>query len=394
MIHGTTILQQLQHLLPLSAFERFTGQHHADRYVKKFTTKNQLTVLLYAQATGKDSLRAIETGLMMRDKAWYHLGLRTVARSTLARANEQRPWQIYESLFYELLKQCHHFASGTASPSPFSFKNDLYALDASVIDLCLSLFPWARFQKEKGALKLHTLLNIRSQIPVLVTMTDGKTHEINMAHEIDLSVYAKGSIFVFDRGYLDYSFLWKIRQAGHHFVVRTKKNTQVLPLDEHRSPIGTGVHKDERVCFVLEKAKNDYPQDLRRVTYYDKEEDRIYEFLTDELRLSAVNIAAIYQRRWDVELFFKWIKQHLKIKTFLGTSKNAVMTQIWVAMIYYLLLSFIKFQVKFKGSLLELTRMIQEVLLEHVHFLSIVGLTTKTIARAISRGSPAQQALF
>lgn len=380
MSNPTTLLQQLHHILPLSEFDQFVGQHQANKYTKKLSCRNQLSILLYAQATGKDSLRGIETGLKMRDSTWYHLGLTTVARSTLASANEKRPWMIYESLFYALLKQCTSLSSGTAAS--FSFRNSLYALDASVIDLCLSMFPWATFRKQKGALKLHALLNVRSQVPELIVLTEGKKHEVKVAHEIDFSVYQKGSIFVVDRGYLDYALLKKIIDAGHHFVIRTKKSTHLVRLKEHRPPTGKGVLKDEKVAFILENAQKKYPDDLRRVTFFDEVHKVHYEFMTDECRLSAVNIAAIYKQRWQVELFFKWIKQHLKIKTFLGTSKNAVMTQIWVAMIYFLLVSWIKFQTSFKGSLLELTRMIKEVLLEHISLISILKLSASTVNKA------------
>lgn len=380
----TTVLSQLRELLPMNAFEGFVGQHHSDRYVKHFTTENQLTTLLYAQATGKDSLRAIETGLRVQGNSWYHLGITNVARNTLAHANTKRPWEIFESLFYVLLEKCQTLSFGTA----FSFQNGLYAVDSSTVDLCLALFPWAQFRTEKGALKIHTLLNIRSQIPEMVIVTDGKVGDITLAKVVDFSVFPKGSIFVFDRAYLDYGFLYKLTQAGHHFVIRRKTTTQIFSLRKDRAPIGQGVLKDETVAFSLEEAQEDYPKDLRLVTFYDQEHDQTYEFLTDEFRLSALNIALIYKQRWQVELFFKWIKQHLKIKTFLGTSKNAVMTQIWVAMIYYLLLSFIKHQTKFAGSLLELSRIFAEVILQKVHLIDLLSLTPKTLHRLRSRAGP------
>ena len=330
----TTILQQLLHLLPRNDFRNFVGQHNADKYTKKLSCWNQLTIMIYAQATEKDSLREIETGLRIQDNRWYHLGLNTCARSTLSAANSKRPCSIYESLFYKVLERCQKLGSGTAS---FSFRNDLYAIDASVIDLCLNLFPWAKFRKEKGAIKLHALFNVRSQIPELIRITNGKVADITAIKNIDLSKYTKGSIFVFDKGYTDYSFFWKIKKAGHHFVIRLKEKANIVRLGQHKKALGRGVLKGEKIAFMLKKAQEDYPDDLRLVTYHDKEHNVNYEFITDGLRLSASNIALIYKRRWDVELFFKWIKQHLKIKTFLGTSKNAVMTRIWIAMIYYLL---------------------------------------------------------
>lgn len=391
MHNPNTILNQLQQLLPMNEFSQFVGQHKADKYTKKLNCKNQLTILLYAQVTEKNSLRDIETGLRMWDSKWYHLGLHSVARSTLARANEKRPYQIYESMFYELLKQCKKISNGTAS---FSFKNDIRALDSSTIDLCLSLFPWAHFRKEKGAIKLHTLFNVRSQIPELIKISDGKIHDVKMAKDMDLSIYPKGTIFVIDRAYVDYAFLWKIKKAGHYFVVRLKKNANIIKLlGSERKPIGKGVIRDEKIAFTLLQAEQNYPEDLRLINFYDEKYDRSYQFLTNHFKLSALNIAEIYKRRWDIEIFFKWIKQNLKIKTFLGSSKNAVMTQIWIAMIYYLLLSWIKHQTKFAGSLLELTRMIEEVILQHIPMVNILNLTPKTISKAIPRGSP-QMALL
>jgi hypothetical protein len=382
----TTILQQILHLLPEDQFESFVGQHRADRYVKKLTCWNQLTILLYAQASGKDSLRDIETGLLASGNRWYHLGLETAAKSTLARANEKRPYQIYESLFYEMIGKCGNLGSGTAL---FSFKNDLYALDSTTIDLCLSLFPWAKFRTAKGAIKLHTLFNVRSQIPELIRLTDGKTNDIPPAHEIDFGNFPKGAIFVFDRGYNDYSLLRKIKDAGHHFVIRMKKNTHIFRILGHERAVhGKGVLADETVAFALEEAQESYPDNLRLVTYHDDEHNETYQFLTDEFRLSAVNIALVYKNRWQIELFFKWIKQHLQIKTFLGTSKNAVLTQIWIAMIYYLLLAWIKFQTKFKGSLHVLTVMVREVCLQPVQIINLLRLNLRTLRKALPRDAP------
>lgn len=392
MSKTTIVLNQLQHLLPLREFETFVGQHNADKYVKRLTCRNQLTILLYAQATGKNSLRDIQTSLTIRDSSWYHLGLETAARSTLAKANEKRPSQIYESLFYKMLEKCGTFSSGTAPA--FSFQNDLRAIDSTTIDLCLNLFPWARFRTQKGAIKLHTSFNIRSQIPDLIEITDGKVGDVTAAKDFDLSQYSQGTIFVIDRGYTDYAFLHAIVKAGHHFVIRLRKNAQVLRLQERRPPCGEGVLKDEKIGFVLPQALKDYPEDLRLVTYYDAEHDVTYEFITDEFRLSAANIALIYKQRWQIELFFKWIKQHLKIKTFLGTSKNAVLTQIWIAMIYFLLMAWTRFQTKFTGTLLELTRMITEVLLEQISIIDLLNLTTRTLKRALARAGPSQLALL
>ena len=391
MPYVSTVLNQLQQLLPLDEFDSFVGQHEADKWVKHFTTKNQLTVMLYAQAKEKSSLRDIETGLKTQGSKWYHLGLEGVSKSTLARTNHNRPYDIFESLFYELLKKCQNFSSGTASA--FNFKNDLYALDSTTINLCLSLFPWASFRKAKGAVKLHTLFNVRSQIPELIIESDGKTSDINMARYIKLDKLAKGSIITMDRAYNDYSFMNDIHKHGHTFVIRLKKNAQIVPLKDYLVT-EKGVLKDQRTAFVLPEAIQAYPEDLRLIEYQDEKTKKVYKFLTNNLKLSGKTIADIYKSRWQIELFFKWIKQHLKIKTFFGTSKNAVMIQIWVAMIYYLLLSWIKVQTKFKGSLLDLSRMIGEILLQNVPIINIIRLTPRSISRVLARAAPSQLPLF
>lgn len=391
MVYVSTVLNQLQQLLPLSAFNNFVGQHEADKWIKNFTTQNQLTTMLYAQARNKESLRDIEHGLRVQSNSWYHLGLKSVSKSTLSRANANRPYEIFESLFYELLKKCENFSSGTASQ--FTFKNDLYALDATVINLCLTMFPWAHFRKEKGAIKLHTLFNIRSQIPELIIESDGKTHEIEIARFIELDKLARGSTIVMDKAYIDYVFLNDIHKSHHSFVARLKDNANIVVLDNF-DVNEMGVLKDQRIGFALPKAIEDYPEDLRLIEYHDEENDITYKFFTNNFDFSAKTIADIYKARWQIELFFKWIKQHLKIKTFFGTSKNAVMTQIWIAMIYYLLLAWIKNQTKFKGSLLDLTRMLGEVLLQNVSIINIIRLTPKSITTALIRAAPDQLPLF
>ncbi len=390
MTKSSTILNQLQHLLPLDEFQTFVNLQKADKYTKKLSCKDQLTILLYAQATGKNSLREIETSLRIQDSTWYHLGIETVARSTLASANGKRPYVIYESLFYELLKKCKGFSFGTA---PFSFENDLYAIDSTTIDLCLNLFPWAHFRTEKGAIKLHTLFNVRSQIPELIIVTDGKEADITAARKIDLGKLAFGSILTFDRGYNDYAFLYSIKEGYHTFVARLRSDAHILPLESF-AVTEKGVLKDQRIGFVLDEALEDYPEDLRLVTYHDEVHNKTYRFITNNFEFSAKTIADIYKARWQIELFFKWIKQHLKIKTFLGTSKNAVLTQIWVAMIYYLLLAWIKFQTKFKGSLLDLTWIIKEMMLHHVSLINLLNLTPKTLPMATAREAPLQPAFL
>ncbi len=389
MHNPTTVLQQVLAFLPEQQFQTFVGQHEADRYVKTFSCWNQLTTLLYAQATQKDSLRDIETGLTILDSRWKELGLRSVARSTMAYANEHRPAAIYESLFYVLVSQCE----GLLPQRQFSFKNPMRAFDSTTIELCLSVFDWATFRKAKGAIKLHTSFDIRSQIPDLVDLTEGKMNDVRALQQVDFSQYPPGTIFLIDRGYTDYALLRSIVKAGHHFVIRRKGNAQTLRLAEHRTPAAEGVRKDERIAFVLEKALKDYPEELRMVTYHDAEHGVTYEFLTDMFHLSAANIALIYKCRWDIELFFKWLKQNLKIKTFLGTSKNAVLTQVWVAMIYYLILKWLASVIGRPKKILELSRMIREVCLQSFPLIQVLCCTERTLKKLCLRTGP-QMSLF
>ncbi len=382
MFHSSTVLQQLLQILPEERFQTFVGQHEADKYVKTFSCFNQLTTLLYAQATDKDCLRDIETSLRSLDSMWSEVGLCSVARSTIAYANKTRPWQIYQSLFYALQEQCQILAP----KSEFSFKNELEILDATVVNVCLNLIPWATFRRKKGAIKIHARLNQRSQIPDVIDITNAKTHEITIVKGMDFSKFIKGTIFVIDRGYYDLAYLKTIKDTGHHFVIRLKKNANIVVLGQHREAKEAGVQADQRIAFMLDTAQ--YKEDLRLVTFHDEEHDQTYQFLTDDFRLSASNIALIYKKRWEIELFFKWIKQNLNIKTFLGTSENAVKTQIWVAMIYYLMVKWIKNQLSFKGSLTDLTRMIATIILHRVDFLDLSSLSPKTIERVFIRAGP------
>jgi hypothetical protein len=375
MNYTTTIFNQLLNFLPKQKFKQFVGQHQADKYVKKLTTWNQLTALLYAQATGKDSLREIETGLNVHQSTWYHLGVQSVAKSSLSYANTHRSYEIYEQLFYALLSQCK-----TIIPhQQFNFNNPLYSFDSSTVSLCLSMFDWAKYSKTKGAFKLHTLLNNRTTIPELITITEGRANDVATIKTMNLHL-EPGSILVFDRGYIDYSWWNKLNTQGIYFVSRIKKSQNIYVLGQHNLDLDKHILKDEIVMFGDYNACfYKYPQHLRQVTYYDEIKQQNYVYLTNNFTLPAMQIALIYKQRWQIELFFKWIKQNLKIKTFLGTSKNAVLTQIWVAMIYYLLLAYIKFQTKFKKPLLELTRMIKETLLSRRNLIDLLSLNCKTL---------------
>lgn len=376
MAHSNTILHQLLALLPRHQFDDFVSGHNGDRYVKSFSTWNQLTVLLYAQASGKISLREIENGLVTQGKRTYHLGLPgAVSRSTLADANAKRDYRIYENLFYSLLERCRDFTP----KHRFRFKNPLYSLDATMIDLCLSSFPWAKFKARKGALKLHCQLDYAGELPSFVVMTDGKTQEISVARS-QLPIIPD-SIYCFDKGYTDYAWFRRITDEKAFFVTRAKNTMSVQFVGQHKVPEKSGVIFDEAIELSGPKARRDCPGKLRHIGYFDPESERYLEFLTNNFALSAVTIAKIYKARWQIEIFFKWIKQNLKIKTFMGTSKNAVMTQVWIAMCYYLLLAYVKYQARYKQSLFYLHRLVRETLLERASLFDLLSLNDARLAR-------------
>jgi transposase len=378
MNYSSTIFSQLLNFLPKHKFKQYVAEHESDKHVRSLTTWNQLVVLLYAQATGKDSLREIETGFGVQNNTWHHLGVNTVARSSLAEANSRRDYQIFEKLFYAILERCREITP----QREFEFNNPLYSFDSSTIALCLSVFDWAKYRAAKGALKLHLLLNNRTAIPELINITDGKVADVTAFKQIDLKQLEKGSIIVFDRAYIDYEWWNEMDQNEITFVSRTKSSLNIFVTGQHKErKLEPGVLADEEVIFGDYQAMDKYEKKLRRVRYYDEEGKKEYAYLTNNFELTAKQIADIYKDRWQIELFFKWIKQNLKIKTFLGTSQNAVMAQIWVAMIYYLLLAYIKFQTKFKKPLLELTRMIKEVLLIRRDLIDLLSLEENTIFR-------------
>lgn len=376
MKYNSTIFNQLLKMLPRDRFEQDVARQQANRYTKHFTAWNQLLVNLYAQVSGKKSLRDIETGLKMQQNAWYHMGLTNAVRSTISYANGKRPYQIAENTFYHLLRQCKDYAP----KHKFRFKNPLYTLDATVIDLCLSMFPWAKFRKRKGALKIHTLLDHQGTIPSFMVVTDAKQHEVKVAQNLFLPV-SLDSIITIDKAYVDFQWLYSLNRQGLYFVTRAKENMNYRVVGQQEVNSSKGLLADEEITLTGFYTSQKYPEKLRLVTYYDRENDKTYKFLTNNFHLSAYTIAQIYKARWQVELFFKWIKQNLKIKTFLGTSKNAVLTQIWTAMIYYLLLAYIKYQTKYKHSLLHLTRVIKECLFRKADIIDLLNLSLMKVQR-------------
>lgn len=381
MAHYNTILNQLLTHIPRHQFQTLVESHSADRYAKTFTAWKQLAVLLFAQAGGKDSLRDIQNALAAQGQKLYHVGLpEAVRRSTLADANNRRAWEIFEGLFYKILERCR----SVTPQHKFKFKNPLYSLDSTVIDLCLSMFPWAKFRTAKGALKLHYQLDYAGHIPCLLVVTEGREQDVSVAkREFPIE---PDSIYCFDRGYVDFGYFRRLHEMGCTFVTRAKENMSYRITGQQDCLKNRGVLMDA----TIERAEGTYvgkDSPMRLIRYYDKESERTFDFLTNNTDLAATTIAGIYKARWQIEAFFKWIKQNLKMKTFLGTSKNAVMTQVWVAMIYYLLLAYIKYQTKYGASLFYLHRLVRETLLDRIGLIDLLNLD-ETRLRRLRRTDP------
>lgn len=390
MGHVNTVFNQLLDFIPRKEFESFVEQYQADRYSKKLSCWQQLLCLLYAQSVGKESLRDLETSLKSHNGRWYHLGLETVARSTLADANKKRHYRIFENLFYEILRRCKELSI----ERPFKFKHPLYALDGSTINLCISLCPWAKFGQKKGGLKIHNLLSLNRQLPEVINLTDASVNELLIAKVMHWREFSDSWI-VFDRGYYDFALWKRLTEFRIRFVTRMKGNTNYAVVGQLPASKNKQVLKDERIAMFGAAALQKYPEDLRLVTYWDEESGRDFQFLTNDFKNKAETIAWLYKQRWQIEIFFKWIKQNFVIKNFLGTSQNAVYTQIWVAMIYLLILAFIKHQTGTKLSMLELSRVISSTILYPLTLIDLLQLHPENLQHVFSRASPPfQSALF
>lgn len=388
MSHSNTIFNQLLELLPRHEFEKAVTLHNGDKYIKYFSCWQQFITLFYAQIRKKDSLRDIVTSLHTQQGKWYHIGLKNICRSTLSDANNKRPYYIFEHLFYKLLTKCRDLTP----KHKFRFKNPLYTIDATTVNLCLSLFPWAKYRQTKGAMKMHFLYDHAGCMPSFVVVTDGRAADIRVVKEEDFSSrLLPDSIISIDRAYIDFKWLSKLNKQGISFVTRLKKNMNPISAGQHEKPKNKQVLSDSSVLSPSFFVSGGYHDDLRLITYYDKESKKTLQFLTNNFTLSASTIAAIYKSRWQIELFFKWIKQNLKIKSFLGTSKNAVLTQIWVAMCYYLLLTYIKYQTKFRYALIELSRIIRETLLDRLILIDILSLNSHTVLKVRKVDNPQLQ---
>lgn len=370
-----TIFNQLLNLIPYNKFQQAVEEYNGDKFTKKFTSFHHFITLFYAQITEKDSLRDIENPINIQKSKLQFFSLPDIKRSTLAEANNKRDYRIFEKLFYTLLDK-------TISLTPkhnFKFNNPLYSIDSTTINLCLSLFDWARFRKRKGAVKIHTKLNHNGNIPDFLTITDGKCSDIRAAKE-NFS-FMPDSIVIMDKGYIDFKWFYSLNKQGVFFVTRSKENMFYEVIGQQDFTQGTGIISDEIIMLRHDKSLTDYPERLRLVKYYDIEANKVYSFLTNNFKLAARTIADIYKSRWQIELFFKWIKQNLKIKSFLGTSKNAVMSQIWVAMIVYLLVCYIKFQTKSKLTILEFTRILRATLFQRIALIDLLSLNFNNLRK-------------
>ena len=351
MAHSSTVLAQLLKIVPRHEFEGLANQHHSGRKLRKITRWSQFVAMASAQLGNRISLRDLIHNLEAQLTKLYHLGLKRVTRSTLARVNEHQPHELFEALFHKLLARCQKLAPGHG----FRFKNKLYSLDATTIDLCLKVFPWSHSQQSKGAIKLHVGLDHSGMLPEFVAITDGKTHDITAGRALRLP---KGSMVVFDKAYIDYRWFNSLNERSISFVTRLKRNARYEVLERRSVDKEQGLTSDQTIQMNGSKSARRTIA-LRRIGYRDPETGKHFVFLTNNFRLAASTITQIYKARWQVELFFKWIKQNLKIKAFLGTSKNAVMTQIWIAMCVYLMLAYIKFLSKSALSLQQIIRLLQ-----------------------------------
>jgi Domain of unknown function (DUF4372)/Transposase DDE domain len=341
MNHDKYVFAQVASFLPQRVFDRLVTRYQGNYRVRHFTCWNQMLCMMFGQLSNRESLRDLIVAIEAHESKHYHLGLgRGVSRSNLANANEKRDYQIFEQYAYELIAQARKCCQ-TNVDFNLPIAGNVYAFDASVIDLCLKVFWWAKFRKNKAAVKLHTLYDIKTSIPAFIYITTGSVHDV---HGLDVLVYEVGGFYILDRGYVDFKRLYIIHQQSAFFVTRAKDNTQFKRIYSSKVDKSTGVICDQKVKLTGTNTKHHYPELLRRIKYFDKEQNRTFVFLTNNFLLDAADIAMLYKYRWRVELFFKWIKQHLKIKSFWGTSMNAVRTQIYIAIITYCLLKQIEYQ--------------------------------------------------
>jgi IS4 transposase len=360
MYTGKLVFSQVMDHLPLHTFGRYVQRYQGNRHVKRFSCLDQYLCMAFAQLTYRESLRDIEACLRAQQSKLYHMGIRAkVSRSTLADANDRRDWRIYAEFAQALITIARKLYAD--EELGVELDNTVFALDATTIDLCLSIFSWAHFRRTKAAVKLHTLLDLRGSIPTFIHISDGKLHDVNV---LDILLPEPGAFYVMDRGYMDFERLYALNTNCAFFVTRAKSNTRYrrrysLPVDK-----STGVLCDQTIVLTGVKTAVDYPQPLRRIKYHDAQTAKTFNFLTNNFVVPALTVAELYRYRWKVELFFKWIKQHLRIKSFYGTSENAVKTQIWIAVSVYVLVAIIKKRLKIEASLYTILQLLSITIFE------------------------------
>ena len=371
MYSGKLVFAQLMEHLPLHTFRRCVARYPGNYPALSFSHLDQYLCMVFAQLTYRESLRDIETCLRAHSAKLYHLGIRGgIARSTLADANEQRNWRIHQDFALSLISIARRLYAQDSFA--LELKNTVYALDSSTIDLCLALFPWARFRKTKGAVKLHTLLDLRGSIPTFIHISDGKLGDVNI---LDQLAFEAGSFYVMDRGYIDFARLKVLHQAQAFFVTRAKSNLQYRRVYSHPIDKTTGLRCDQTIRLTGIHPSEDYPIHLRRVKFYDVKHHKLLVFLTNNFDLPALTIAELYRCRWQVELFFKWIKQHLRIKAFFGTSENALKSQIWIAISTYVLVAIVKKRIKSDASLYTILQILSLTLFEKTPLIPLLANT-------------------
>jgi transposase len=382
MYLGRTVFAQVMDSLPLRRFHTCVKRYGGNHKVQTFTCLDQFRVMAFAQLTYRESLRDIEACLRAMQPKLYHMGIRsTVSRNTLAHANEVRDWRIYADFAQVLISQARRLYADEDFGEQLA-QATLYALDASTIDLCLSLFPWAHFRQTKAAIKLHTLMDLRGSIPAFIHVSDGKLHDVNA---LDLLVPEPGAFYVMDRGYLDFARLFTLHQAQAFFVTRAKRNLKYRRRYSHPVDKTTGVTCDQTVMLTTYSPSRHYPQPLRRIRYNDPQTDKRLVFLTNHFDLPALTVAQLYKARWRIELFFKWIKQHLRIKAFYGTSANAVKTQIWIAITTYLLVAILKKELGIEHNLYTILQVLSVTLFEKTPILQVFADPRYTTENSASR---------
>ena len=383
-----TIFSQIMDFIPKYKFDKCVERYNGNYRTRNFKCWDQFLCMSFAQLSYRESLRDIDACLNAQPNKLYHMGIKgNVSISNLSRANENRDWRIYADFAQVLISKARALYNDN-SDFLLDIENTIYALDSTTIDLCLSLFPWAKFRKNKAAIKLHTLLDLRGSIPSFIEITTGLIHDVNI---LDVLIPEPGSYYIMDRGYLDYERLYHLEQAKAFFIIRAKKNLKFRRLYSCRVDKITGLRCDQIVKFTGYKSKQHYPDKLRRVKYYDSENDKYFVFLTNNFDISAMMVAELYRNRWKIELFFKWIKQHLKVKSFFGTSANAVKTQIWIAISTYVVVAIIKKSLKISLSLYTILQIFSVSLFEK---LPIYQLLTDTVLQNTEGCSPNQLCLW